>query len=212
MFDVLSSLALLKPVFEIKDRIHIFISQFPFLGGKIRQQGQPFLLQKTVVQHIEIPRVVHLTETLDQLLFFLLWKVFVFQGLDLIDKSICHSIHTGEKRNLPKFVIEKIQEPTFCQGHIFVLYRGKIHQFILQAEQEAFHMGDEVLRLFFKSHRILFIGQKIPLDLITAVLTVGSCSLELAVGKKIKAHFLYVFLTQLRKNVGNVVGKDAVWG
>ena len=73
-------------------------------------------------------------------------------------------------------------------------------------------MGDEALRLFFKSHRILFIGQKIPLDLITAVLTVGSCSLELAVGKKIKAHFLYVFLTQFRKNVGNVVGKDAVWG
>ncbi len=41
MFDILAALALLKPVFEIKDGINVLVGKLPFFGRKVWQQGSP---------------------------------------------------------------------------------------------------------------------------------------------------------------------------
>ena len=86
--------------------------------------------QETAVHHIDIPCLIHAHEFLHHKGMFFLIHVAFPKGLHLVNKILCHSLHTGKQGNILEFEVEQLYDFLFFPGEILVFHIMEIHQLI----------------------------------------------------------------------------------
>ena len=134
------------------------------------------------------------------------------QGLVCVNEILHYRIHPCKKRRLFKLEVEQTDQFLLGQFHFPEFHILKIQKCIFQRSKEALRLPDECLRLLLV---VSFCAPGIrtshqAFQLMVSVLAVRCRILQFPIGKQVKTHFPDVLLPQFRKNMGNIVGKDAV--
>ena len=213
MFDPLMGGFPSETVFEIQERVYVLIRDDPLLQGDLRQQGQPQILQKPVVDLIQVFGHIQAVKFLLQEFQLFLRKIPLVQSLIGVREMLHHRPGPLQKRSLLETEIKHLDQFFLSKLHSFEPDLFEIHQPILQNCQESLHLSCKFLGLLpLKQCLLVFIRAfHHPFQLVVLILTVRRCVPQFVVSKKIKTHFPDLLFPQFRQDMGNIVREHPVW-
>ena len=212
MFDVLMVCFSEKPVLQIQHRKDIFISQHTLFQRNRRQLRISAFLHHPLIDFVNIPGHVHFLKLCLYCLPILVRQIPVMERFPRVNKILHDHLHTRQKRRFLKLEVEHLDQLLLRQFHSAEFYRSEIHQPVFQLRQEAFGLTDETGGLFpLISFSCLWIPRcHLLLQPVTAVFTIRHNSPQFPVRKQVETHLLDIFLSQFRKDMGDIIGKHTI--